>query len=43
MRLDKTKIYEDTNDDLITEEELKNIQLDLDQNFPYPTKKSGII
>ena len=29
--------YEETNDDLITEEELENIHLDLNHNFKSPT------
>ena len=37
------EFYDETNDDLITEEELEHIHPDLDHNFPSPTMNSGII
>ena len=41
--VEKHELYDETNDDLITEEELENIPLDLDKNFPSPTMNSGIM
>ena len=40
---EQDKFYEDTNDDLITEEELENIHPGLDHNFTSPTMNSGIM
>ena len=37
------EFYDETNDDLITEEELEHIHPDLDHNFPSPTMNSGIM
>ena len=41
--VEQDDFYEDINDDLITEEELKNIHPDLNHNFPSPTMNSGIM
>ena len=41
--VEQDDFYEDINDDLITEEEIKNIHPDLNHNFPYPTMNSGIM
>ena len=40
---EQEEFYEDTNYDLITEEELENIPLEMNQNFPPPTINSGIM
>ena len=40
---EQDEFYEETNDDLITEEELKHIHPDIDHNFPSPTINSGIM
>ena len=37
------EFYDDTNDDLITEEELEHIHPDLDHNFPSPKMNSVIM
>ena len=41
--VEQEKLYEDTNYDLITEEELEYIYPDLNHNFPSPTMNSGIM
>ena len=41
--IEKEDFYEETNYDLITEEELENIHPDLNHNFPSPTMNSDII
>ena len=41
--VEQYELYDDTNDDLITEEELKHIHPDLDNNFPSPTMNLGIM
>ena len=41
--VEKYELYEETNYDLITEEELEYIQPDLDHNFLYSTMNPGIM
>ena len=37
------ELYDDTNDELITDEELEHIHPDLNKHFPSPTMNSGIM
>ena len=41
--VEQDELYNNTNDKFITEKELEHINPDLDNNFPSPTMKLGII
>ena len=41
--VEQDELYEETNDDLTTEEKLKHIHHDIYNNFPSPTMNSGIM
>ena len=41
--VEKEELFEDKNENLITEEELEHIHAHPNQKFPYPTMKTGLI